>query len=110
MKIGLKITLIVLGVLVIIVARDTLQAKVFDNSHVPSEKELKEINNKIIDYFMYSNKDYDNCSFNYVDLTNNVVVVGLVNNSSEMQEEFRKKVVDSPYIKFIQGNFMQDYN
>ena len=71
---------------------------------------LEDINDKIEDYFMSSNPDYDNCSFNYVDLTNNVVVVGLVNNSSEMQEEFRKKVVDSPYIKFIQGNFMQDYN
>ena len=32
MKKGLKITLIVLGVLVGIVALDTLQAKIFDNS------------------------------------------------------------------------------
>ena len=64
------------------------------NNDVPSENELKEINNKIINYFMSSDKDYDNCSFNYVDLTNNVVVVGLVDNSNEMQEEFREKVVE----------------
>ena len=162
MKKGLKITLIVIGVLVGIIALDTLQAKIFDNSpllkirdnldggtldyidkgmfvnhyhcknnedvttwkgvkfacsikedsnsNVPSKKELEEINNKIIDYFMSSNKDYDNYSFNYVDITNNVVVVGLLNNSNEMQEEFRTKVVDSPYINFIQGNPMQNYN
>ena len=32
----------------------------------------------------------------------------LIDNSSEEQEKFRKEVVDSEYIKFVQGN--QQYN
>ncbi len=39
----------------------------------------------------------------YVDELNKVVVVGLVDNSQEKQDWFRKKIIDSPYIKFEQG-------
>ncbi len=47
---------------------------------------------------------YDNYSYNYVDENDMVVIVGLVDNSEEEQEWFRKNIVDSKYIRFEQGN------
>ena len=64
--------------------------------------ELNKINDKIIEYFQ-THDDYSNFSYNYVDEASLVVVVGLVDNSSEEQSWFRKNVVDSKYIKFEQG-------
>ena len=46
--------------------------------------------------------------YNYVDESNLVVVVGLVDNSKEEQSWFRKNVVDSKYIKFEQGEHYND--
>lgn len=40
--------------------------------------ELNNINEKIISYFISDNAEYDNLSFNYIDTTNNVIVVGLI--------------------------------
>ena len=69
--------------------------------------ELNKINDKIIEYFQ-THDDYSNFSYNYVDESNLVVVVGLVDNSKEEQSWFRKNVVDSKYIKFEQGEHYND--
>ena len=69
--------------------------------------ELIKINDKIIEYFQTHDK-YSNFSYNYVDESNLVVVVGLVDNSKEEQSWFRKNVVDSKYIKFEQGEHYND--
>lgn len=71
---------------------------------------LNDINNKIIEYFQSSNAEYDNLSFNYVDTTNKVVIVGLLDNSKEQQDSFKKLVVDSKYIRFIHGKNLVDHN
>lgn len=65
--------------------------------------ELNIINDKIIDYFQTNGDKYNNYSYNYVDLENFVVVVGLVDNSKKQQEWFKKNVVNSKYIKFEEG-------
>ena len=69
--------------------------------------ELNKINDKIIEYFQTHDK-YSNFSYNYVDESNLVVVVGLVDNSKVEQSWFRKNVVDSKYIKFEQGEHYND--
>lgn len=70
-----------------------------------SIEELNDINNKIIYYFNNNGAFiYNNYSYNYVDEKDMVVVVGLVNNSKEEQEWFKKNIVDSKYIRFEQGN------
>ena len=74
-----------------------------------SKKELDEVNNKIVEYFSSDNVKYDNLSFNYVDLTNNVVVVGLLENTKEQQKKFRDMVVDSKYLSFVEGENL-NYN
>lgn len=68
-----------------------------------SEEQLNNINDKIIAYFSSDNVEYNNLSFNYVDTINKNVVVGLLDNSKEEQEKFKKQVVDSEYIAFIEG-------
>ena len=68
-----------------------------------SEEQLNNINDKIIAYFSSDNAEYNNLSFNYVDTINKKVVVGLLDNSKEEQEKFKKQVVDSEYIVFIEG-------
>ncbi|MGM9876956.1 MAG: hypothetical protein ACI310_07020 [Bacilli bacterium] len=68
-----------------------------------SEEQLNNINDKIIAYFSSDNVEYNNLSFNYVDTINKKVVVGLLDNSKEEQEKFKKLVVDSEYIVFIEG-------
>lgn len=65
--------------------------------------ELNIINNEIINYFQTNEDKYNNYSYNYVDLENYVVVVGLVDNSKKQQEWFKKNVVNSKYIKFEEG-------
>lgn len=73
-----------------------------------SEEQLNNINDKIIAYFSSDNAEYNNLSFNYVDTINKKVVVGLLNNSKEEQERFKKLVVDSEYIVFIEGGKLID--
>ena len=73
-----------------------------------SEEQLNNINDKIIAYFSSDNAEYNNLSFNYVDTINKKVVVGLLNNSKEEQERFKKLVVDSKYIVFIEGGKLID--
>ena len=71
-----------------------------------SNEELDAINNDIINYL--SNNQYDNLVFNYVDYEDKKIVVGLLDNSVEKQEDFKEKIVDSKYIKFVQSEFMND--
>lgn len=71
-----------------------------------SNEELDAINNDIINYL--SNNQYDNLVFNYVDYENRNVVVGLSDNSIEKQNDFKEKIVDSKYIKFVQSEVMND--
>lgn len=73
-----------------------------------SEEQLNNINDKIIAYFSSDNAEYNNLSFNYVDTINKKVVVGLLNNSKEEKERFKKLVVDSEYIVFIEGGKLID--
>ena len=71
-----------------------------------SNEELDAINNDIIIYL--SNNQYDNLVFNYVDYEDKKIVVGLSDNSVEKQEDFKEKIVDSKYIKFVQSEAMND--
>ena len=74
------------------------------NKQTVSSDELNKINNQIIEYFNKNDANYDNFSFNYVDNENKVVVVGLLENSKNEQEEFKKRVVNSNLIKFVEGD------
>ena len=71
-----------------------------------SNEELDAINNDIIIYL--SNNQYDNLVFNYVDYEDKKIVVGLSDNSVEKQEDFKEKIVDSKYIKFVQSEVIND--
>lgn len=66
-------------------------------------KELNKINDKITEFYINNNEKAGNLVSHYVDEENKVVVVELINNSEEEQEKFRKEIIDSEYIKFIQG-------
>lgn len=73
--------------------------------------ELNSINDKIIYYFQTNGAEkYDNYSYNYVDEENKIVIVGLVDNSIEQQEWFKKNIVNSKYIKFEQGSHVTNEN
>lgn len=82
------------------------------NSSKKVEKEdLQNVNNKIIEYFQDNGvTDYDNYVFNYVDEENNTVVVGLLDNSKEEQEKFKKNIVDSALIKFVKSEKLVNEN
>lgn len=71
-----------------------------------SNDELEVINNDIINYL--ANNQYDNLIFNYVDYDNKNVVVGLSDNSVEKQIDFKEKIVDSEYVKFVEGKILND--
>ncbi len=74
-----------------------------------TKEELVNVNNQIISYFQANgSKDYKNLAFNYVDEENRVVVVGLLDNSEEEQEKFKKTIVDSNLIKFVKGEASVD--
>ena len=75
-----------------------------------SETELNKVNEQIIEYFSSENVEYDNLSFNYVDLTNKKVVVGLIDNSKKQQDKFKKLVINSKLIEFVKGENLIDYN
>lgn len=61
------------------------------------------VNNKIIEYFKDEDNDRSNLSFNYIDNENNVIVVGLIDNSREKQDEFLKNIFNSKQIIFIKS-------
>lgn len=72
-------------------------------------EELNNINNQIIKYFTSPNPEYTNFSFNYIDEENQVIIVGLINNSKEEQTKFKKLVINSNLIKFVQGKKNTNY-
>lgn len=75
------------------------------------KEDLQSVNNKIIDYLESNGvTNYDNYVFNYVDEENNVVVVGLLDNSKEEQEKFKKSIVDSDLIKFVKSEKLVNEN
>ena len=68
------------------------------------EMELYKVNKEIINYFSSSDATYSNYAFNYIDHENKVVVVGLKENSEFEQERFKKMVVYSRLLKFVEGS------
>lgn len=112
MKKNSKIILIVLGSLLFIFMMLSLATMNYFEE-VPDSNaslaELSQVNDQIIAYFQSDNITYDNYSYNYVDELRHVVVVGLLDNSKEKQDEFRKLVVDSEYLKFEKGDRMVNY-
>lgn len=67
-----------------------------DNDDLYSIQEI--ITNKVA-----TNKEYTNFAACGIDAKNKVVIVELIDNSIEQQKWFRKNIIDSKYIKFIQG-------
>lgn len=62
-------------------------------------------------YFSNSKVDKSNLGAFYIDKENNIIIVELVENTSENQEKFLKLInIDKQYIKFIQGGPYQDNN
>lgn len=77
------------------------------NNEEVGVKELTKINDKITEFYINNNDKAGNLGSHYVDEENKVVVVELINNTKEEQEKFRKEIIDSEYIKFVQG---ESYN
>lgn len=73
------------------------------NNEEVGVKELNKINDKITEFYINNNDKAGNLGSHYVDEENKVVVVELINNTKEEQEKFRKEIIDSEYIKFVQG-------
>ena len=96
-----KILTIVLCVVMLVVTTGCNNEKV-------SIKELNKINDKITEFYINNNDKAGNLGSHYVDEENKVVVVELINNTKEEQEKFRKEIIDSEYIKFIQGGPYND--
>ncbi len=94
-------------IVIILLTLTTVGCSMKDNNKI-SVDELNIINNNIINYFNSNNVDYFNMSFNYVDETNLVVVVGLYDDSDVLIEEFKKKVIDSEYITFVKSSGLMD--
>lgn len=70
-----------------------------------TKKDLEDINTKINSYFSNNGvKDYENYVFNYIDEENNIVVVGLLDDSPKEQEKFKKTIINSNLIKFVKSN------
>lgn len=74
------------------------------NNEEVNVKELNKINDKITEFYINNNDKAGNLGSHYVDEENKVVVVELIDNSKEEQEKFRKEIIDSEYIKFVQGS------
>ncbi|HIS39193.1 MAG TPA: hypothetical protein IAB45_06810 [Candidatus Onthousia faecavium] len=75
-----------------------------NNKKVATAEDLESVNNEIIAYFQTNGTSgYENYVFNYVDEENNVVVVGLLDNSEKEQERFKETIVDSNLIKFVKS-------
>lgn len=82
------------------------QGGVYTTSDI--EEQLNDVNSKIIKYFSKDNVEYNNLSFNYIDMTNKIVVVGLLENNLDEQEKFKEMVIDSKLITFVQGEQLMD--
>jgi len=84
----------------------------FDISYYKEEKgiTLENVNTIIQEYFGNEKVDRTNLGYNYIDEENNVVVVGLIDNSQEKQYEFIYNVFTnccgSMYIEYVKDNSM----
>lgn len=89
---------------VVVILFMSLSLMVFHNSkeEMNLKKELSNILN-LIEENLYKNGSQVIVSQYFIDEKNSNIVVGLVENSEENQEWFRKNVVDSDYIKFVYG-------
>lgn len=65
------------------------------------EISLEEVNIKVEEYFVDENNDRNNLVYNYIDLDNNTIIVGLIDNSKEKQDEFLNAIFDKETIKYI---------
>ena len=90
----LLIMLLGLLVILLIIGCCNIKNKRIDN-------QLVEINNRITDYFLMDDIEYTNLSFNYIDSSQNKVIVGLYENTKEQQDEFKRIVVNSNLIVFV---------
>ena len=74
---------------------------------------LEDVNIKIQEYFGKENVNRTNLGYNYVDEENDVVVVGLIDNSKEKQDEFIYNVFSNccgtKYIKYIKDNSIIEF-
>lgn len=68
---------------------------------VPSQKELDAVNDKIVEYFLSEDFDYENYCFNYVDESKRKVIVDLLDNSKEQQDKIKELTIDSNLIEFV---------
>ena len=84
----------------------------FDIDYIKEENAitLNDVNIKIQEYFGRETIDRNNLGYNYVDEKNEVVVVGLIDNSPEKQDEFLYNVFSSccgsTYIKYLKSKSM----
>jgi len=113
MKKKILIPIMIVFILIIIIIFTLKKEKNYEtnNSDLPKieiNEKLQEINHFIQEYFSKENVDLSNHGYNYIDEKNNVVIVGLVDNSKEKQEEFINNVFSnccgSEYISFIKEN------
>lgn len=96
-----KILTIVLCVVMLVVTTGC-------NNEEVGVKELKKINDKITEFYINNNDKAGNLGSHYVDEENKVVVVELIKNTTEEQEKFKREIIDSEYIKFVQGGPYND--
>lgn len=71
-----------------------------------SYKELNEIHNAILDYFLSDNKSVNIVGV-YIDVLSNHVVVELKEKSEDTIKLFKEKISDSPMIWFEQGQIFE---
>jgi len=69
-----------------------------------SYKELNAINNRIIEYYSSENAIQGNFSGNYVDVFNNVVIITLLDKSSDNVDKYRNRVLDENILKGMEYN------
>ena len=92
------------AILVILVCGILLMVTGCKNNSEKETENLTEVYNQINEYFNNENVDRTNLGSVYLDEENNVIVVELIDNSTENQEEFIKNTnVNSKYIRFEQG-------
>ena len=92
------------AILVILVCGILLMVTGCKNNSEKETENLTEVYNQINEYFNNENVDRTNLGSVYIDEENNVIVVELIDNSTENQEEFIKNTnVNSKYIRFEQG-------
>ena len=87
-----KILIILISLLIILGGTGCIQK---------SSKNINSLNNSINEYFTWNPQYIGNpYVYNYVNEDENIIVVGLLNNTKEEQKWFKKAVLNSKYVKF----------